>query len=26
MDTIPSDENVDEQGIEIPIEVSVFSK
>ncbi|CAF2040286.1 unnamed protein product [Rotaria magnacalcarata] len=26
MDTIPSDENTDEQGIEVPIEVSVFSK
>ncbi|CAF3181256.1 unnamed protein product [Rotaria socialis] len=26
MDTIPSDENIDEQGIEIPIEVSVFLK
>ncbi|CAF3462720.1 unnamed protein product [Rotaria socialis] len=26
MDTIPSDENIDEQSIEVPIEVSVFSK
>ncbi|CAF1560311.1 unnamed protein product [Rotaria magnacalcarata] len=26
MDTIPSDENIDEQGIKVPIEVSVFSK
>ncbi|CAF3700199.1 unnamed protein product [Rotaria socialis] len=26
MDTIPLDENIDEQGIEVPIEISVFSK